>query len=145
MSQSLGCWRREANHQPRAHGRSCFGSETGCVAHEDAFCPNQLALGVCALDGPCMGCVFQAGEIGAWISLLFLFKKILFKFFIQRMIALQCCAGFCHTTTLIGHNYLYVCKFPLLLLPPSPLSFYPLGHHRVPGWAYWATQQLPTC
>ena len=92
-----------------------------------------------------MGCVFQAGEIGAWISLLFLLKKIFLKFFTQRIIALQCCAGFCHTTTLIGHNYLYVCKFPSLLLPPSPLPFYPLGHHRVPGWASWATQQLPTC
>ena len=125
MSQSLGCWRREANHQPRAHGRSCFGSETGSDAHEDVLCPNQLALGACVMDGPSMGCVFQAGEIGAWISFLFLFKIFVYFFFnfffIQMIIALQCCAGFCHSTTLISHNYMYVYIRSLSASLPTPI------------------------
>ena len=49
----------------------------------------------------------------------FLFLKI---FFNGRTIALQCCVGFCSTTILISHNYVWVgvylcvCVYPLLSL-----------------------------
>ena len=58
----------------------------------------------------------------------FLFMIFFFKFefiFNGRIIALQCCLGFCHTWTRISHRYPFV---PLLLnLPPHPT---PLGCHR---------------
>ena len=74
---------------------------------------------------------------------LSLFKKI----FNWRKIALKCCVGFCHTTTQISHNFIYIYKIththiythtyiytPLIvsLLP----HFYPapLDHHRAPDW-----------
>ena len=59
-----------------------------------------------------------------------LFFKLFFKiYFNWRIIALQCCLGFCHTTTWISHKY--TCLPSLLSLP----SLYPtpLGHHRAPG------------
>ena len=34
------------------------------------------------------------------------------------MIALQCCVGFCHTSTWISHRYIYALS--LLNLPPTP-------------------------
>ena len=44
-------------------------------------------------------------------------------FFNLRKIALQCCDGFCHTTTQISHNYTYITSLlSLLLLPPSHSS-----------------------
>ena len=61
-----------------------------------------------------------------WILLTVYFGKqeffVLF-FFNWRIIALQYCVGFCHTTTLIGHKYTYV-PFLLSLSPnfhPIPL------------------------
>ena len=39
-----------------------------------------------------------------------------FCFFNWRKIALQCCVGFCHTTTWISHNYTDITS--LLSLPP---------------------------
>ena len=54
-------------------------------------------------------------------NLLILFLSFFFKnsfyFFNCRKIALQCCAGFCHTTTGITHSvviiYIYICPFLL--------------------------------
>ena len=57
-----------------------------------------------------------------------------------RIITLQCCVGFCHTTMEIRHNYVY----PVPPEPPSPSHSTPLGHYRVPGWAPCVIQQLPT-
>ena len=37
-------------------------------------------------------------------------------FFNWRKTALQCCIGFCHTTTQISHNYAYITS--VLSLPP---------------------------
>ena len=53
------------------------------------------------------------------VLMLFLFLKI----FNGRIIALQCCAGFCHKTTQISHNYMYIPS--LFSLPHHPT---PLGH-----------------
>ena len=68
---------------------------------------------------------------------LFLFLMWLIKiFFNWRIISLQCCVGFCHTTW-INHNYAYFP--PILSLPlisPGPT---PLGHHRAPGWTLFYT------
>ena len=41
-------------------------------------------------------------------------------FFNWRKITLQCCVGFCYTTTQISHNYTYITS--LLSLPPLPPS-----------------------
>ena len=53
------------------------------------------------------------------------------------IVSLQCFVGFCWTIKWISYAYPYV---PFLPLPHSTL----LGHHRAPGWAPWAIQQLPT-
>ena len=59
--------------------------------------------------------------------------------------ALQYCAGFCHTTTWISHKYTYVSS--LLNLPPAPHPDYPSGlsqstlHMSPPSWTFL---QLPT-
>ena len=45
----------------------------------------------------------------------FIFLKNVFKW---RKIALQCCVGFCHTTTQISHNH--TCIPSILRLPPLP-------------------------
>ena len=46
------------------------------------------------------------------------FVIVLFFFFNWRIIALQCCVGFCHTIAWIIHKYTYITS--LLGLPPSP-------------------------
>ena len=53
------------------------------------------------------------------------------------IVSLQCFVGFCWTIKWISYAYPYV---PFLPLPHPTL----LGHHRDPGWAPWAIQQLPT-
>ena len=78
-------------------------------------------------------------KMGFISSLPFLKLNLLFNW---RKIALQCCTGFCHTTTRINHSYTYITS--LLSLSPLPPHPTPLGHHRVPGWAPCAIQQLLT-
>ena len=56
-----------------------------------------------------------------------------------RKFALQCCVGFCHTTTQISRNYTYITS--LGSLPPFPCAT-PLGPRRAPGWPPCVTQQL---
>ena len=41
-------------------------------------------------------------------------------FFNWKIIALQCCAGFCHTTTRISHNYILIYIPSLTSLSPTP-------------------------
>ena len=88
-----------------------------------------------------MGCVFQADEIGAWISFLFLFKIFvyfcLFFFYSEDNCFTMLC---CHTTTLISHNYMYV-YIPSLSASLTPIP--PLSVITVPGWASWAIGSSP--
>ena len=68
------------------------------------------------------------------------FKKLLLHW---RIVALQYCVGFCHTSTWISPQ-VYICPLPLeppSHLPPCPT---PLGCHRALGWAPCVTQQIPT-
>ena len=46
-----------------------------------------------------------------------------FCFFNWRMIALQCCVGFCLTTTRISHNYIYVSPSSRASFPPIHIYF----------------------
>ena len=62
--------------------------------------------------------------VGRWILYHWAtrwFSKCIFNW---RIIALQCCAGFCHTSTWISHRYTYVPS--LLNLLPTSLSIPPL-------------------
>ena len=66
---------------------------------------------------------------------IYLFCRINFFFLNWRITALQCCVGFCHKTTQISHNYIYIyisvyiythiyiCSFLSLPFPshPTPL------------------------
>ena len=61
-----------------------------------------------------------------------------------RIIALQCCAGFWHRTMWISLQYTYVPFFLTLLLIACPPHSTPLGYYRVPDWAPYVIQQLPT-
>ena len=49
--------------------------------------------------------------------------SILKFIFNWRVAALQCCIGFCHTTTCISHKYAYIPSF--LSLPPTPTPSLP--------------------
>ena len=73
-------------------------------------------------------------------SVLILFKKLNW-----RIIALQCCVGFCHTATWISHNYTYVPFF--LNLPLTPYPSHPSrapGIHRAVDWTLCIIHQLST-
>ena len=48
-----------------------------------------------------------------------------------RIIALQCCAGFCHTSTQTSHNYLHIPS--LLSLRPPQAPFHPSGSSQGMG------------
>ena len=76
--------------------------------------------------------------VGYYKKLNYSFLKFIFNW---KTIALQCCVGFCYTTTWISHKCTYI-PFLLNLLPtPHPTS---LGHHRAMGWAPCVIQQLLT-
>ena len=47
-----------------------------------------------------------------------LFPYFLYLIFNWRIVTLQCCVGFCHTTRQISHKYTYVPS--LFNLPPTP-------------------------
>ena len=70
-----------------------------------------------------------------WPS-LFIFDLYLYIYLHWSIIALQCCVGFCHTTSWISYIYMYI--YPLPLEPPST----PLGHHRAPNWVPCATRAI---
>ena len=65
-------------------------------------------------------------EHGFWHD--FFFKFI----FTWRITTLQCCVGFCHTTTWISHGYTYVLSF-LNLSPTSHpiLPFHVVTEHQI--------------
>ena len=61
-----------------------------------------------------------------------------------RMIALQCCVGFCHTATRICHRYTYVLPSWTSLPPPTPLGCpepwveLPVSYSKSPLATYFA-------
>ena len=73
------------------------------------------------------------------------YVKYFFNLFIfnWRIIALQCCVAFCHTSTWIIHKYIYV---------PSSLNLPPISHlqphptlsrlSKSPIWVPWDIQQI---
>ena len=71
----------------------------------------------------------------SWLSLKY--HQHFLYIFNWRIIALQCCVGFCPITW-ISHKHIYICTHTyipfLLTLPPAPLSSILLGHHRLPCW-----------
>ena len=60
-------------------------------------------------------------------------------FFYWRIIALQCCGGFCWMSAWISDKYV---SFPFWAFLP-PLYSTSLGRHRAPGWALCFILQLP--
>ena len=50
-----------------------------------------------------------------YVLVMYSFSSFIFNW---RIIVLQCCFGFCHTTTWISHKYTYIPS--LLNLPPTP-------------------------
>ena len=54
---------------------------------------------------------------------MFYFHLLIFFFFCWRIIALQCCISFLHTTTWISHKYTYA---------PSLFNFLPTSHPPLP-------------
>ena len=69
-----------------------------------------------------VGCLFILSMISfAMQKLLSLIRSHLF-IFNWIIIALQCCVGFCHTTTWINHKYTYVPS--LVNLAPTPYYFW---------------------
>ena len=62
-------------------------------------------------------------------------------FFNCKIIASQCCVGFCHAATQVSCIYTYI---PFFLSLPSPRRHpTPLGHHRAPSGIPCFTQPLP--
>ena len=132
--------RRQSTRLPRPWG--CPGKNTGVGCHFLLQCTRvrnesevaQLCLTPrdpmdCSLLGSSVHGIFQARvlEWGAIaFSELLLLVCFLILFFNWRIIALQYCVSFCHTSALISHRYTYV---PSLqnLPPPSHIPLLLFG------------------
>ena len=76
-------------------------------------------------------------------SLVVAMQTLVLKFiFDWRILALQCCVGFCHEISWIRLKYASVPSFLNLALTPTHPTL--LGHPRVHGWGPPVTEQLPT-
>ena len=72
-----------------------------------------------------------------------LVQTLIFSDFDWRIIALEYCVGFYHTSTQISCRHMSdpsLLKLPPISHPIPP----PLGFHRAPDWAPCATQQIST-
>ena len=62
---------------------------------------------------------FLLRELVLFFSIFFFLESFVFLIFNWRIIALQCCVGFCHTKSWISQKYTYISS--LLSLPSHPL------------------------
>ena len=86
------------------------------------------------------GNIFSLGRATSPSSYNPLHNFLLF-IFNGRIIALQCCIGFCHTSTWISLRYTYAP--PSSLLPPPALS-HPSRLSQSPSLSSLVLQQIPT-
>ena len=85
---------------------------------------------------------FLSNEGKIWKEGFSQFGVCLFVFFnfYWRIIALQYCAGFCHTSTWISHRYICVPTLWNLLPISHPIPPFP----RALGWVPCVVQPIPT-
>ena len=116
---------------------SCNNSWNGCAVCQTDGYPWEHKISLGANRSNCFELTFFFFDSS--IRYLF-FRAFLLFIFNRRIIALQYCIGFDHTTTWISHRYTYV---PYLLNLPTT-SPYPasLRCHRAPAWAPCLIQQL---
>ena len=87
-----------------------------------------------------LGLHFVIYKMGSVFFFSHRFKNLFI--FNGRIISLQYCVDFCHTSTWISHRYTYV-PSRLNLPPTSHPHLTPLGCCRAQVWVPWAIQQIP--
>ena len=105
---------------------------------KELFCLNALARLVLVLLVREKAVLFTFWPNICFIVLVWVYFHAggIYFFFNCRIIALQCCAGFCSTTT-NNHKYTYVPSPPTPPFHPTPL-----GHHRALSWTPCVIQQF---
>ena len=88
------------------------------------FCVLWVAFPISVLSWVLFFLLYFLLDLQSIWNLFLIFKRLFI--FNWRIIALQCCVGFCHSTTWISHRYTYVLSFlnlPSTSHPVPPLKF----------------------